>query len=39
MAVSSDEHNLFLTNFGSNTLEIIDIADQPLSPKPDRRTG
>ncbi len=33
MAVSSDERTLFLTNFGSNSLQVLDIAHLPIDPK------
>jgi DNA-binding beta-propeller fold protein YncE len=33
MAVSADERTLFLTNFGSNSLQVLDIAHLPVDPK------
>ncbi len=33
MAVSSDERTLFLTNFGSNSLQVMDIAHLPIDTK------
>ena len=33
MAVSSDERTLFLTNFGSNSLQVLDIEHLPVDPK------
>jgi DNA-binding beta-propeller fold protein YncE len=33
MAVSSDERTLFLTNFASNSLQVMDIAHLPIDPK------
>ncbi len=33
MAVSSDRRTLFLTNFGSNSLQVMDIAQLPIDPK------
>ncbi len=33
MAVSSDRHTLFLTNFGSNSLQVLDIDHLPVDPK------
>jgi len=33
MAVSTDGRTLFLTNFGSNSLQVIDIARLPVDPK------
>ena len=33
MAVSSDQRTLFLTNFGSNSLQVLDIDHLPLDPK------
>jgi DNA-binding beta-propeller fold protein YncE len=32
MAVSADGHTLFLTNFGSNSLQLIDVDRLPLAP-------
>jgi DNA-binding beta-propeller fold protein YncE len=32
MAVSSDERTLFLTNFGSNSLQVLDIDQLPVDP-------
>jgi len=33
MAVSSDQRTLFLTNFGSNSLQVLDIEHLPIDPK------
>jgi DNA-binding beta-propeller fold protein YncE len=33
MAVSADGRTLFLTNFGSNSLQVMDIAHLPIDPK------
>lgn len=33
MAVSSDQRTLFLTNFGSNSLQVLDIDHLPIDPK------
>lgn len=33
MAVSSDQRTLFLTNFGSNSLQVIDVARLPIDSK------
>jgi hypothetical protein len=33
MAVSADERTLFLTNFGSNSLQVMDIAHLPVDSK------
>lgn len=33
MAVSSDEWTLFLTNFGSNSLQVMDIRRLPIDPR------
>ncbi len=33
MAVSSDRRMLFLTNFGSNSLQVLDIGHLPIDPK------
>jgi DNA-binding beta-propeller fold protein YncE len=33
MAVSADERTLLLTNFGSNSLQVMDIARLPIDPK------
>ena len=33
MAVSPDGRTLFLTNFGSNSLQVMDIAHLPIDPK------
>lgn len=33
MAVSSDERTLFLTNFGSNSLQVMDVAHLPIDSK------
>lgn len=33
MAVSSDGRTLFVTNFGSNALQVLDIAHLPVDPK------
>jgi DNA-binding beta-propeller fold protein YncE len=32
MALSADGHTLFLTNFGSNSLQVIDADRLPLAP-------
>jgi DNA-binding beta-propeller fold protein YncE len=32
MALSADGHTLFLTNFGSNSLQVIDVDRLPLAP-------
>jgi DNA-binding beta-propeller fold protein YncE len=32
MALSADGHTLFLTNFGSNSLQVIDVDRLPLTP-------
>ena len=33
MAVSTDGRTLFLTNFGSNSLQVMDVAHLPIDPK------
>ena len=32
MALSADGHTLFLTNFGSNSLQVIDVDRLPFAP-------
>jgi DNA-binding beta-propeller fold protein YncE len=34
MRVSADERTLFLTNFGSNSLQMLDISRLPIESKP-----